>query len=98
MVGIPKFSQKGSPSPYPELTLYQLLAYVTALDLPGGILIYAKGEAEPVVHEIRPSGQRLEVAALDLSGSLDEILARVGCLAKRVQILRDEARGLRCAA
>ena len=62
------------------------------------MLIYAKGEMEPVVHEIRHSGKRLEVAALDLSGSLDEILVRVCCLAKRVQTLRDEARGLLRAA
>jgi len=82
----------------PNADLYQLLAYVTALDLPGGMLIYAKGEMEPVVHEIRHSGKRLEVAALDLSGSLDEILVRVCCLAKRVQTLRDEARGLLRAA
>ena len=82
----------------PNADLFQLLAYVTALDLPGGMLIYAKGEAKPVVHEIRHSGKRLEVAALDLSGSLDEILARVGDLAERVRTLRDEARGLHRAA
>ena len=82
----------------PNADLYQLLAYVTALGLPGGMLIYAKGEAEPVIHEIRHLGKRLEVVALDLSGSLDEILTRGRCLAKRVQTLRAEARGLRRAA
>ena len=51
-----------------------MLAYVTALDLPGGMLIYAKGEAEPVMHEVRHSGKRLEVVALDLSGSLEDVL------------------------
>ena len=78
--------------------LYQLLAYITALDLQGGMLIYAEGKARPVVHEIRHSGKRLEVAALDLSGSLDKILARVRCIAKRIQTLRDEARRMRRAA
>ncbi len=82
----------------PNADLYQMLAYVTALDLPGGMLIYAKGEAEPVVHEVRHSGKRLEVAALDLSGTLDEILWRVGPLAGRVRALSDEARRLRPAA
>ena len=82
----------------PNADLYQLLAYVAALGLPGGMLIYAKGEAKPVVHKIRHSDKRLEVAALDLSGSLDEILARVRCLAEQVRALRDEARGLRRAA
>lgn len=80
--------------------LYQLLAYVTALDLPGGLLVYA-GEAEPVAHRahrVRHSGKRLEVAALDLSGTLEDVLARVGRLADRVKVLRDEARSLRPAA
>ena len=56
------------------------------------MLIYAKGESEPVVHEVRHSGKRLEVEALDLSGNLDEILGRVRSLADRVRSLRDEAR------
>ena len=65
----------------PNADLYQLLAYVTALGLPGGLLIYAKGEDEPVMHHIRHSGKRLEVAALDLSGTLEDVLARVDNLA-----------------
>ena len=77
----------------PNADLYQMLAYVTALDLPGGMLIYAEGEAEPVVHEVRNSSKRLEVAALDLSGSLDDVLSRVDLLAGRVRGLRDEVRG-----
>ena len=82
----------------PNADLYQMLAYVTALDLPGGLLIYAKGEAEPVVHEVRDSGRRLEVAALDLSGTLDDVLTRVESMAGRVRALREEARGLPRAA
>ena len=61
----------------PNADLYQLLAYVTALDLPGGLLVYAKGEADTAEHLVRHSGKRLEVAALDLSGTLDEVLASV---------------------
>ena len=30
----------------PNSDLYQLLAYTTALNLPGGLLIYAEGEAD----------------------------------------------------
>ena len=74
----------------PNADLYQLLAYVTALDLPGGMLIYAEGEADPVIHDVRNSGKRLEVAALDLSGTLEEILHRVGKLAGRIRRLRNE--------
>ncbi len=76
----------------PNADLYQMLAYATALDLPGGLLIYAQGEAEPVVHEVMHSRKRLEVAALDLSGALDDTLARVKLLADRVTALRREAR------
>ncbi len=80
----------------PNADLYQLLAYATALDLPGGLLIYAKGEREPATYTARHSGKRLEVAALDLSGTLDDVLDRVGEVADKVRRLRDE-RGS-CAA
>ena len=70
----------------PNADLYQLLAYVTALDLPGGLLIYAKGEADAATYQVRHSGKRLEVAALDLSGTLDEILVRVDILAGIVKV------------
>ncbi len=97
--------------------LYQLLAYVTALDLPGGMLIYAQHEGDstigestgspngmpsyaqheekPAVHKVRRSGKRLEVAALNISGTLDDVLDRVKRLAERAKDLRDEARTLR---
>lgn len=82
----------------PNADLYQLLAYATALDLPGGMLIYAKGEADPIIHQIRHSGKQLEVAALDLSHSFDEILNQVGSLADRVKRLRNAAGRLSRAA
>ena len=78
--------------------LYQMLAYITALDLPGGMLIYAEGEAKPVVHEVRHSRKQLVIAALDLSGTLEEVLNRVLDLAVRVKVLRDEAKALLPAA
>ena len=82
----------------PNADLYQLLAYVTALDVPGGLLIYAQGEAEAGTHRVRHSGKRLEVAALDLSGTLDAVLRRVCDLAESVKRLRGEAKALRAAA
>ena len=81
----------------PNADIYQLLAYVTSLDLPGGMLIYAKGEADTATYQVRHSRKRLDVAALDLSGSLDEILEDVRRLAGEVRVLRDEALGLRNA-
>ncbi len=84
----------------PNADLYQLLAYTTALDLPGGLLVYAQDddERESATYTVRHSGKRLEVAALDLSGTLEQVLKRVGELAGRVGELRDEARQLRRAA
>ena len=82
----------------PNADLYQLHAYVTALDLPGGLLIYAEGEPETATYQVRHSGKRLEVATLDLGGSLDAVLKRVDSIAESVKALRDEVRALRSAA
>ena len=82
----------------PNADLYQLLAYTTALDLTGGMLIYARGEAAPLVHEVRHLGKRLEVAALDLSGTLDQILVRIEEIADKIKAMRQEVRAPRPAA
>ena len=81
-------------SSVPNADLYQLLAYATALDLPGGLLIYAQGEAEAATYDIRHTCKQLEVVALDLTGSLEEILDRVNVIAQRVEFYRDKARDL----
>lgn len=75
----------------PNADLYQLLAYATALDLPGGLLIYAKDEAEPHQYHVRHADKLLEVAAMDLSGTLDQTLTRVAGLAERVRELRRQS-------
>ena len=77
----------------PNADLYQLLAYATALDLPGGLLIYAEGETAPATHMVRYAGKRLEVAALDLSGSPAQLLARIDVLSEQVRALRRGAGG-----
>ena len=82
----------------PNTDLYQLLAYTTALNLRAGLLVYAKGEAEATTYAVRHSGKRLEVAALDISGTLEEVLERVGELAGKVKALRGEARHMQRAA
>ena len=71
----------------PNADLYQLLAYATALDLPGGLLVYAQGEAADAVHLVRHAGKRLEVSALDLSGTIDDLRRRIERLAERVRRL-----------
>ncbi len=75
----------------PNADLYQLLAYASALDLPGGLLVYAQGEADDHEYTVRHTGKRLRVAALDLSGDIEAVLNRVGSLADKARALRREA-------
>ncbi len=82
----------------PNADLYQLLAYTTALDLPGGPLVYARGEAAERTYQVRYAGTRLEVVAVDLAGSIDELRTSIGRLAARVRALRAEARRQALAA
>ena len=84
-------SPDSPPSHAPNADLYQMLAYTTALNLPGGLLIYAKGEADEQTYAVRHAGKRLHVVALDLKGSLQKVLCRVGKIAERVRQLKAEA-------
>ena len=79
----------------PNSDLYQMLSYATALDLPGGLLVYAQGEVDDASYDVRHSGKRLDVASLNIAGTLDETLRNVRTIAKRIVLLRDEARGVR---
>ena len=79
----------------PNSDLYQMLSYATALDLPGGLLVYAQGGVDDASYDVRHSGKRLDVASLNIAGTLDETLRNVRTIAKRVVLLRDEARGVR---
>ena len=87
-VGDAKYKNIAGERRVPNADLYQLLAYATALDLPGGFLIYAQGEADTTTYRVRRSGKRLVVASLDLSGTLDDVLIRVSELAEHVAALR----------
>ena len=72
----------------PNADLYQLLAYVTALDLPRGMLVYARGDdVTEVEYQVRHAGKTLEVATLDLEQPLDRILEQVKGLAEKVKAL-----------
>ena len=82
----------------PNADLYQLLAYSTALDLPGGLLIYAEGRADDVVHRVRYAGKQLEIATLDLSGNIEHLQGEIWKLAGRVRVLHRHALRLRQAA
>lgn len=78
--------------------LYQVLAYATALDLPGALLIYPQDGVTPAAYQVRHAGKRLEVASVDLSGTIDAVLESIGALAERVRALRAESRRVERAA
>ena len=78
--------------------LYQLLTYATALNLPGGLLIYAQGDSKVEKYSVRYTDKQLEVAALDLAGTLDEIRTRVKEIADHVKTLRKKALAAKAAA
>ena len=77
----------------PNADLYQMLAYATALDLPGGLLIYAEGDPEggPASYRVRHAGKHLHVATLDLAGPIARLKGEIGALAAQVRELRRTA-------
>lgn len=79
---------------YRHADLYQLLAYSVATDLPGGLLIYAKGEGMPGTYRVTHAGRTLEVHWLDVSGSPEDILMSFTEMAMVIRRLR----GARCTA
>lgn len=64
--------------------LYQLLSYLVSTDLPSGILIYAKGEDDPAVHDVVNIGRQLEVVAVDLEQESDDVLDQIEEIASRL--------------
>jgi 5-methylcytosine-specific restriction enzyme subunit McrC len=70
---------------YRNADLYQLLAYVTALDLGEGTLVYAADEGVSAAeHVVVRAGKRLRVIALDLRAPRGKILQQVGAIAARI--------------
>ena len=75
------------PAGFQHADIYQMLAYCTAAGLPSGLLVYAAGESDPVVHRIRHAGKTIEVTALDVSGPPEEVLREVRRIAQRVRFM-----------
>lgn len=65
--------------------LYQMLAYVVAMGLPAGMLVYAAGEGEPGLHQIANLGRQIHVEWLDVSGQPADILASVERLTGQIR-------------
>ncbi|MBY8855412.1 McrC family protein [Nocardia sp. CA2R105] len=74
------------PAGFPDADLYQMLAYCTALNLPEGHLIYARGNAPRNAHRVKHAGIVIHQHALDLdqppAGLLHDIRAVAGPLIK----------------
>ncbi|MEU0434798.1 restriction endonuclease [Streptomyces sp. NPDC006290] len=62
---------------FPESDLYQMLAYCTALGLPEGHLVYAKGNASHAAHRVRHAGIVIHQHALDLDQEPAGLLADI---------------------
>ncbi|MFG3290139.1 McrC family protein [Streptomyces sp. NPDC048179] len=69
------------PEGFPEADLYQILAYCTALGLPAGHLIYAKGNELQTRHTVRGAGVSIFQHALTLDEEPPRILTAVERLA-----------------
>lgn len=69
----------------PSGDVYQMLAYTIAAGLPGGMLIYARGEAEPASHRIVRAGKQIDVVTLALDAAPEAILAQIAGIAARIR-------------
>ncbi|MFB7028557.1 MULTISPECIES: McrC family protein [unclassified Streptomyces] len=69
---------------FPNGDLYQMLAYCTALGLPEGHLVYAKGNVSHASHRVRHAGTVLHQHAIDLDQQPAELLAEIEALARHM--------------
>ncbi|MFD7553927.1 McrC family protein [Streptomyces sp. NPDC059835] len=69
---------------YPDADLYQMLAYCTALGLPEGHLVYAKGNSPHAAHRVRHAGIVLHQHALDLDREPAALLADIASLSRHM--------------
>ena len=69
----------------PNADIYQMLAYLTALQLPEGLLIYAAGEDTPAELIIEQASKRLHVRTLDVSRPPTQLMHDVRSLAQSVR-------------
>lgn len=72
------------PAGFPDVDLYQMLAYCTALRLPDGHLVYARGNAPHAAHRVRHTGITIHQHTLDLDQPPAGLLSDVRALAGRL--------------
>ena len=84
-VGDAKY-KKLRPAGFEYADIYQMFAYCTATNLGSGLLVYAAGEHDgPNNYKIKHAKKTIEVASLNLSGSPEDILRDVSCIAGLVE-------------
>jgi 5-methylcytosine-specific restriction enzyme subunit McrC len=69
----------------PNADIYQMLAYLTALQLPEGLLIYAAGEDVPPDLVIEQASKRVHMRTLDVSRPPAQLIHDVRSLARLVR-------------
>lgn len=69
----------------PNADIYQMLAYLTALQLPEGLLIYPAGEDVPPELVIKRASKRVHVRTLDVSRPPAQLMHDVRSLAQLVR-------------
>lgn len=72
---------KRSIGSIPNADVYQMFAYLTALDLNEGMLIYTSGESQPRDIVISSAGQRVRVVTIDLAQKPSDLLSAVAEIA-----------------
>jgi 5-methylcytosine-specific restriction enzyme subunit McrC len=72
----------------PNADVYQMLAYLTALDLDEGLLVYARGEDQPRELNVRTALKKIHVRTIDVSQDPLKVLQDVDGLASLVRTLR----------
>lgn len=72
------------PAGFPNADVYQLLAYCTALRLPVGHLVYAKGNESGRVHHVDAAVLSVWAHVLDLSRASHDLLVELDRLADAV--------------
>lgn len=75
----------------PNADVYQMLAYLTALNLAEGLLVYAAGEAAPQDVHIDAAGKRIHIRTLDIAQTPTAIISDVKELAALVRQLQMSA-------
>lgn len=69
----------------PNADVYQMLAYLTALQLPEGLLVYAAGEDSPRSVNIPFAGKRVLIRTIDVAQEPANVLTQVTAIARRVR-------------